>query len=249
MASFLRGDKAEIRKTANTTIGGSLNEKIKPKAKSSEQLSSKPPLPKKPVLQNITIPNSTASKEKQDKGIHSPESRNEDRDLEKQSAACKVPEKSVPSPVAAGDSGGDPGTPTEPAWISIARQKQRGMHQEKELDREKLVAPDNKSNAEKQTQGKEQTEGSMKQQWSKPSHLAPKTASEEQSKDTKSEVKSLLRANSLSHYVPAAPSSALDKEEINHLKKSSNAAPDQPSWMELAKKKSQAWNDMPQIIK
>lgn len=48
----------------------------------------------------------------------------------------------------------------------------------------------------------------------------------------------------------AAPSPALvDKEEINHLKKASNAAPDQPSWMELAKKKSQAWSDMPQIIK
>lgn len=67
-------------------------------------------------------------------------------------------EKSVLSPVAAGDFGRDPDTPTEPAWISIARQKQKGMHQEKELDREKLVAPDNKSNTEKQNKGKEQTE-------------------------------------------------------------------------------------------
>lgn len=47
-----------------------------------------------------------------------------------------------------------------------------------------------------------------------------------------------------------APSLPLvDKEEISHLKKASNAAPDQPLWMELAKKKSQAWSDMPQIIK
>lgn len=68
-------------------------------------------------------------------------------------------EKSVLSPVAATDVGTrDPDTPTEPAWISIARQKQRGVHQEKELDREKLVAPDNKSNTEKQNKGKEQTE-------------------------------------------------------------------------------------------
>ncbi|XP_036247932.1 CRACD-like protein isoform X1 [Molothrus ater] len=250
LPSFLRGDKAEIRKTANTNTGDSLNEKIKPKAKSSEQLSCKPPLPKKPVWQSITIPNTTASKEKQDKAIHSPESRNEDRDLEKQSTACKVPEKSVSSPMAAGDSGKDPDTPTEPAWISIARQKQRGMHQEKELNREKLVAPDNESNTEKQNKGKEQTEGPVKQQWSKPSHLAPKTTSEEQRKDTKSETKSLLRTNSLSHCVPVAPSPALvDKEEISHLKKASNAAPNQPSWMELAKKKSQAWSGMPQIIK
>uniref|UniRef100_A0A8C3NY31 KIAA1211 like n=1 Tax=Cyanoderma ruficeps TaxID=181631 RepID=A0A8C3NY31_9PASS len=250
LTSFLRGDKAEIRKTANTNTGDSLNGKIKPKAKSSEQLSSKPPLPKKPVLQSTTIPNTTGSKEKQDKATRSPESRNEDRDLEKQSPACKVPEKSVLSPVAAGDFGRDPDAPTEPAWISIARQKQRGMHQEMELDREKLMAPDNKSNTEKQNKGKEQTEGPVKQQWSKPSHLAPKTTSEEQRKDTKSEAKPLPRTNSLSHYVPVAPSPAVvDKEEISHLKKASNAAPDQPSWMELAKKKSQAWSDMPQIIK
>ncbi|XP_062371008.1 CRACD-like protein [Cinclus cinclus] len=247
--SFLRGDKAEIRKRDNTNTGDSLSEKIKPKAKSSEQLSSKPPLPKKPVLQSITVPNTTASKEKQDKAIHSSESRNEDRDLEKQSTSCKVPEKSVPSPVAARDAGRDPDTSTEPAWISIARQKQRGMHQEKELDREKLVAPD-KSNTEKQNKGKEQTEGPVKQQWGKPSHLAPKTTSEEQRRDMKPEAKTLLRRNSLSHYVPVVPSPALvDKEEISHLKKASNAAPDQPSWMELAKKKSQAWSDMPQIIK
>ncbi|XP_064566896.1 CRACD-like protein isoform X1 [Zonotrichia leucophrys gambelii] len=250
LPSFLRGDKAEIRKTANTNTGDSLNEKIKPKAKSSEQLSCKPPLPKKPVLQSITIPNTAASKEKQDKAIHSPESRNEDRDLEKQSTACKVPEKSVSSPTAAGDPGKDPDTPTEPAWISIARQKQRGMHQEKELDRGKLLAPDNESNTEKQNKGKEQTEGAVKQQWSKPSHVAPKTTSEEQRKDIKSETKCLLRTNSLSHCVPVAPSPALvDKEETSHLKKASNAAPSQPSWMELAKKKSQAWSDMPRIIK
>ncbi|XP_053827411.1 CRACD-like protein isoform X2 [Vidua macroura] len=246
---FLRGDKAEIRKTANTNTGDSLNEKIKPKAKSSEQLSYKPPLPKKPVLQSITIPNTTASKEKQDKAIHSPESRNEDRDSEKQSTACKVPEKSVPSPMAASDSGREPDTPTEPAWISIARQKQRAMHQEKELDSEKIVAPDNKSNTEKQNKGNEQTEGPVKQQWSKPSHLAPKTTSEEQRKDIKSEEKPLLRTNSLSHCVPAPSPALVDKEEISHLKKASNAAPSQPLWMELAKKKSQAWSDMPQIIK
>ncbi|KFZ68832.1 Uncharacterized protein KIAA1211-like, partial [Podiceps cristatus] len=268
LSSFLKGDKAQIKKTANTNIGDSLNEKIKPKAKSSEQLSSKPPLPKKPALQNVTIPNTAANKEKQDKAIHSPESRNEDGDLEKKSNPCKLPDlllyikinvlsssycshNHVPSPVAAGDSGRDPNGSTEPAWISIARQKQRGMQQEQEPDREQLVAPDVKPDTEKQNKEKERTEGSAKQQWSKPSHLAPKTPSEEQRKETKSEVKEpLLRTNSLSHNIPVAPSPALvDKEEINHFKKASSAAADQPSWMELAKKKSQAWSDMPQIIK
>ncbi|XP_074992792.1 CRACD-like protein isoform X1 [Calonectris borealis] len=251
LTSFLKVDTAQIKKTANTNIGDSLNEKIKPKAKSSEQLSSKPPLPKKPALQNITVPNTTANKEKQDKAIHSPESRNEDRDLEKKSNPCKVSERSVPSPMAAGDSGRDSNSPAEPSWISIARQKQRGMQQEQELDGEKLVAPDVKSDTEKQNKEKERTEGSVKQQWSRASHVAPKTSSEEQRKETKSEVKEpLLRTNSLSHYVPVAPSPALvDKEEISHFKKAGNAAADQPSWMELAKKKSQAWSDMPHIIK
>lgn len=64
----------------------------------------------------------------------------------------------MPSPVAAGDSGRDPNSPAEPAWISIARQKQRGMQQEQELDREKLVAPDVKSDTEKQNKEKERTE-------------------------------------------------------------------------------------------
>lgn len=64
-------------------------------------------------------------------------------------------ERSVPSPVAAGDPGRDPDSPTEPAWVSIARQKQKGMQQEQELDREKLVAPDVKSDTEKQSKEKE----------------------------------------------------------------------------------------------
>ncbi|KFW03837.1 Uncharacterized protein KIAA1211-like, partial [Eurypyga helias] len=252
LASFLKGDKAQIKKTAGTNIGESLNEKTKPKAKSSEQLSSKPPLPKKPALQNITVANTAANKEKQDKALHSPESRNEDRDLEKKSGPCTLPERSVPSPMAAGDSGRDSNTPAEPAWISIARQKQRGVQQEQELDREKLAAPDVKSDPEEQSKEQERTEGSVKQQRSKPSQPAARKApSEEERKETRTEGKELLlRTSSLSHYVPAAPSPALgDKEEMSHLKKASNAAPDQPSWMELAKKKSQAWSDMPQIIK
>lgn len=247
---FLKGDKAEIKKTADTNIDGSLNEKIKSKAKSSEQLSSKPPLPKKPVLQNITVPSINACKEKQDKTIHAPESRNEDRDVEKRPNPTKVPERSV-SLVIAGDSRREPDSPTEPAWITIARQKQWGTQQEQELDGEKPVTPDTKSDTEKQNKEKERTEGSVKQQWSKPSHLAPKTTSEEQRKESKPEAKEpLTRTNSLSHFVSVAqPPAPGDKDEIGHLKKASSAAPDQPSWMELAKKKSQAWSDMPQIIK
>ncbi|XP_067994849.1 CRACD-like protein isoform X2 [Melanerpes formicivorus] len=246
--SFLRGDEAQTKKTDDTNIGDSLNEKIKPKAKSSKQLSSKPPLPKKPALQNTALSNTPANKEKQDTAICSPESRNKDKDLEKKTNPSQVSERSVPSSVDAGDSGKDPNTPVEPAWISIARQKQRGMQQEQEFNREKLVALDVKSDTEKQNKEKEETEGSGKQQWSKPSHLTPKTTSEEQKKEMKSE-ESLLRTNALLHYVPVPSPAVVDKEEISHLKKASNAAPDQPVWMELAKKKSQAWSDMPRIVK
>ncbi|XP_064358366.1 CRACD-like protein isoform X2 [Dromaius novaehollandiae] len=251
LTSFLKGEKAQIKKTDDTNIGGSLNRNIKSKAKSFEQLSGKPPLPKKPVLQNLTLLNTNANREKQDKVIQSSESRNEDRDLEKKSSPCKVPERSVPSPVITGDSGREPDSPAEPAWITIARQKQRGTQQEQELNREKLVTPDVKSDTEKHSKEKERTEGSVKQHWNKPSHVAPKSSSEEQRKETKSEMKELLpRTNSLSHFVPVAQSPALvDKEGISYFKKASNAAADQPSWMELAKKKSQAWSDMPQIIK
>ncbi|XP_015706194.1 uncharacterized protein KIAA1211-like homolog isoform X2 [Coturnix japonica] len=244
---FLKGDKAEIKNTADTNIDGSLNEKIKSKAKSSEQLSSKPPLPKKPVLQNVTVPNTNACKEKQDKTIHAPESRNEDGDVEKRPNPSKVPERSV-SLVTAGDSRREPDSPAEPAWITIARQKQWGTQQE--LDGDKPATPDTKSDTEKQSKEKERTEVSVKQQWNKQSHLAPKITSEEQRKESKSEAKELLtRTDSLSHFVSAQSPASGDKDEISHLKKASTAAPDQPSWMELAKKKSQAWSDMPQIIK
>uniref|UniRef100_A0A8B9EZF3 KIAA1211 like n=1 Tax=Amazona collaria TaxID=241587 RepID=A0A8B9EZF3_9PSIT len=237
LTSFLKCDKAQIRKTADTNIGDSLNEKIKPKAKSSEQLSNKPPLPKKPALQNISVPNTTANKEKQDKAIHSAESRNEDRDLEKKSNLY-------------------PNTPTEPAWISIARQKQRGMQQEQEPDREKLAAVDMKSDTERQNKEKERTEVLTVQIHD--AFISPPFSifyrrmrrgkfSIEQVGSTAAQ-----QVNIKCPFVlfTVAPSPALvDKEEIRSLRKANNAARDQPSWMELAKKKSQAWSDMPQIIK
>uniref|UniRef100_A0A8C8S1Y4 KIAA1211 like n=1 Tax=Pelusios castaneus TaxID=367368 RepID=A0A8C8S1Y4_9SAUR len=254
LESLLKGEKAQIKKTSDVNINGSVGDNLKSKAKSSEQLSTKPPLPRKPVLQNVTVANSNKNLEKQGKVSQSHESRSEDKDLEKKSCPSKVPEKTVPSPVITADSPGGTDSQSKPAWITIARQKQRGMQHEQELNKEEeLVAQDVKSDAEKQKKEKERMERSMKQQTdvikSKPSHLAP-TTSEEQWDRTKSEVKELLpRPKSLSHHVSAQSSVLIEKEEINHLKKGSHSAPDQPSWMELAKKKSQAWSDMPQIIK
>lgn len=50
-------------------------------------------------------------------------------------------------------------------------------------------------------------------------------------------------------FFPAAQSAVMVEKELNQLKRASYASVDQPSWMELARKKSQAWSDMPQIIK
>nr|XP_048714190.1 testis-specific gene 10 protein isoform X3 [Caretta caretta] len=255
LASLLKGEKAQIKKTADVNINGSVNDNIKSKTKSSEQLITKPPLPRKPVLQNVTNANSNVNVEKQEKATKSPESRSKDRDLEKKSCPSKVPEKAVPSPVITADSPGGTDSQSTPAWITIARQKQRGMQQELEPTKEeKLVAQDIKSDTEKQNKETERMEGSMKQQAnfirSKPSHLGPKTSSEEQRNETKSDMNEPVpRANLLSHHVPAQSSVLIEREEMNQFKKVSHSAPDQPSWMELAKKKSQAWSDMPQIIK
>uniref|UniRef100_A0A452HVR4 DUF4592 domain-containing protein n=1 Tax=Gopherus agassizii TaxID=38772 RepID=A0A452HVR4_9SAUR len=252
LASLLKGEKAQIKKTADVNNNGSVNDNIKSKTKSSEQLSTKPPLPRKPVFQNVTNANGNVEKQEVTK---SPDSRSKDRDLEKKSCPSKVPEKTVPSPVITADSAGGTDSQSKPAWITIARQKQRDMQQEPDPTKEeKLVAQDVKSDTEKQNKEKERMEGSMKQQAdfirSKPSHLAPKTSSEELRNETKSDVNEPLpRANSLSHHVPAQSSVLIEKEEMNQFKKVSHSVPDQPSWMELAKKKSQAWSDMPQIIK
>lgn len=59
----------------------------------------------------------------------------------------------------------------------------------------------------------------------------------------------LQRGISLSHQNLAAQSAAVTEKELHQLKRASYASADQPSWMELARKKSQAWSDMPQIIK
>ncbi|KAF3826845.1 hypothetical protein GH733_009370 [Mirounga leonina] len=59
----------------------------------------------------------------------------------------------------------------------------------------------------------------------------------------------MQRGISLSHQNLAAQSAVMTEKELHQMKRASYASADQPSWMELARKKSQAWSDMPQIIK
>uniref|UniRef100_A0A8C4VG69 CRACD like n=1 Tax=Gopherus evgoodei TaxID=1825980 RepID=A0A8C4VG69_9SAUR len=222
LESLLKGEKAQIKKTADVNNNGSVNDNIKSKTKSSEQLSTKPPLPRKPVFQNVTNANGNVEKQEVTK---SPDSRSKDRDLEKKSCPSKVP-----------DSAGGTDSQSKPAWITIARQKQRDMQQEPDPTKEKLVAQDVKSDTEKQNKEKERMEVLTRQ-----------------CTVLKKQVRSIYEHQANIMYIfffTIAQSSVLiEKEEMNQFKRVSHSVPDQPSWMELAKKKSQAWSDMPQIIK
>ncbi|XP_053161669.1 CRACD-like protein isoform X2 [Hemicordylus capensis] len=244
----LKDEKAEIRKTTDIPISDFLNESLKTKTKSSEQCSTKPPLPRKPILQHFIITGTiNTSLEKQEKRTKYPELKNEDYDLEKKTRPSELPEKSVPSPVVTADAIRGTETQTTPTWITIAKQKQRGT--EKELSREEKPVAQDKADAEKQTK-EERVEEVVRQQRdftrNTISPLPPTVPSEEQKKETKPDTQeSLTRGGLLSHHSPVST----EKEAIKPVKKIGHSSPDQPSWMELAKKKSQAWSDMPQMIK
>ncbi|XP_015278025.1 PREDICTED: uncharacterized protein KIAA1211-like, partial [Gekko japonicus] len=89
---LLKSEKAEVRKITDVDISDNLNETCKTKTKSPEQSSTKPPLPRKPVLQQVVITGTNTSLEKQEKVIKCPESKNEEeKDLEKKSDPSEVP--------------------------------------------------------------------------------------------------------------------------------------------------------------
>ncbi|KAH0624625.1 hypothetical protein JD844_032283 [Phrynosoma platyrhinos] len=248
--SSLKSEKTEVRKTTDVNTNSFLNDglKIKP-----EQGATKPPLRKKPVLQHFIIGGTNTINEKQEKVTKYPELKNEDKDLEKKQSPPEVPEKSVPSHGTFVDVPRITESPTVPAWITIAKQKQRAIEQELSKE-EKPAVQEEKTDAEKQLQEKERVEEAVRQQgdFTRSTLLPflPTVSSEKQKKETKLDIQeSLPRASMLSHHSPVQSSLVpTEKEDIKPLKKISHS-PDQPSWMELAKKKSQAWSDMPQRIK
>ncbi|XP_072470732.1 CRACD-like protein isoform X3 [Notamacropus eugenii] len=249
-------EKTQIKRLSDISATSTLNDKVKGKAKSSEQLSHKPPLPKKPVLQTITTSHShtlpPGNLEKLDKLIKSPESRNETKALEKKLSLHKIAEKNLPSPSpATGASEGH----SLPPWITLARQKRRGSREQQLLSKEeKPATPATKSDTEKPRENLDRKEERIKQQAdfvrSKSFLVQPAKTAEGQKLRAKLNLKEgLHRGISLSHQNLAAQSQVMTEKELNQLKRASYSSADQPSWMELAKKKSQAWSDMPQIIK
>ncbi|XP_068929084.1 CRACD-like protein isoform X3 [Petaurus breviceps papuanus] len=250
-----KDEKTQIKRLSDISGTSPLNDKVKGKAKSSEQLSHKPPLPKKPVLQTLTTPHShtlpPGNLEKLDKLIKSPESRNETKALEKKLSLHKVAEKNPPPPATApGASEGH----SLPPWITLARQKRRGSREHQPLSKEGKPAAATKAEAEKPSEDPGRKEERVKQQAdfvrSKSFLVQPVKTAEEQKPRAKPNLKEgLHRGISLSHQNLAAQSQVMSEKELNQLKRASYSSTDQPSWMELAKKKSQAWSDMPQIIK
>ncbi|XP_048350491.1 CRACD-like protein isoform X2 [Sphaerodactylus townsendi] len=246
---LLKGEKGEVRKITDINTDEALNETCKTKTKSPAQSSMKPPLPRKPALQHI-ITGTNTNLEKQEKMIKCPESKNEEeKGLEKKSGPSEVPEKNVPSPVSAVDISKGMESQTAPAWVTIAKQKQTVLEQE--LSREEKTVAYSKTDAEKQKKEIERMEEAVKQQTETTQSTLPSTVpSEEETKETMSNAQELLpRAGLLSHHNPVPYSMPLEKEDVKLFKNVTHSSSDQPSWMELAKKKSQAWSDMPQMIK
>ncbi|KAM4795958.1 CRACD-like protein [Rhinophrynus dorsalis] len=255
-AGCLPFSKEELIEIKNTEINAlsKKTEKLKSKTNPTEPTPLKPPLPKKPVLQNITVADNNTNKESatcvsnQEKA-QTPECRSEHKSSERRQSFHKTSEKGNASPVTAAEPVKGTESRSQPTWISMARQRHRGLKDEQLPPEDKPVSQE----AEKQSKEKERGEVVLKQNvdlvQSKTTNVA--SQSESLGQDNNAVVKEpRQRANTLSLPIHAPQSSTLvEKEEKTTLRRATQSISEQPSWMELAKKKSQAWSDMPQIIK
>ncbi|XP_053311138.1 CRACD-like protein [Spea bombifrons] len=233
----------------------SKNENPKSKTNVNELTHVKPPLPKKPVLQNITVVDDDTNKEasvsvsSHERTAKSPETKTENVASERRPSLQKGMEKSTPpmavtEPVKSVERGG------QPSWVSMALQKQRGLKEEQNPVEDKSVHQE----PEKQMKDKGVIETNIKQQSDLLTNKTTNTATDipdSCGQETKAELKDQRpRANTLSQPTHATQLSLqTEKEEKTAVKQASHSATGEPSWMELAKKKSQAWSDMPQKIK
>ncbi|KAM6179366.1 CRACD-like protein [Erethizon dorsatum] len=236
--------------TASALRGArSPNGQGKGKARSPEQPSSKPPLPRKPLLQSLTLAYlPDASPGEPEKATLPTDPKKDSRVVEKKSGR-RGAEKGPPE--AATGPGAD-GQPTPP-WITMARQKRRGAPDQPPSQEDKPRTQTLKSEMGKQAKAPERAQEPVKQVdfvRSKSFLMTPAKPMVTQKQGAKLSLKEgLQRGISLSHQNLAAQAAAMTEKELHQLKRASYASADQPSWMELARKKSQAWSDMPQIIK
>ncbi|XP_037663436.1 CRACD-like protein isoform X2 [Choloepus didactylus] len=246
-----KDDRCQVGAAPGVRGARSPNDPGKVRARPSEQPSSKPPLPRKPLLQALTLPQPPApphaSPSEPEKAVVPADSRKESKMVEKKSVP-RVAEKG-PSPAATGPRA--TGQPTPP-WVTIARQRRRGAPDQPPTQEDRPGVRTPKSEAGKQTKAPERSQEPVKQAdfvRSKSFLIAPAKPAAERKQENKLNLKEgLQRGISLSHQ-NLDQSAAMMEKELNQLKRASYASVDQPSWMELARKKSQAWSDMPQIIK
>ncbi|XP_060225860.1 CRACD-like protein isoform X3 [Meriones unguiculatus] len=221
----------------------------KGKTRSPEQPGTKPPLPRKPLLPSLTLPYpptgldaSPQESERLIQVILPPEPR-------KEKSPHQGAEKGQPLAVTG------PGTDGQatPPWITMARQKRRGAPDLPVNQEEKPGPRILKTETGKEAKLPERAQESVKQGdfvRSKSFLMTPAKPAMTQRQGSKLSLKEgLQRGISLSHQNLAAQAAATAEKELHQLKRASYASTDQPSWMELARKKSQAWSDMPQIIK
>ncbi|KAM4867436.1 CRACD-like protein isoform 2-T2 [Thomomys bottae] len=225
------------------------NSQGKGKARSPEQPSSKPPLPRKPLLQSLTLPYPPAGLDaslEPEKGTPQPDPRKETRMAEK--SPHKGAEKGLPPAITGPAAEGQP----NPPWITMARQKRRGAPEQLPHQEDKPGVRITKPETGKQVKPPEKAQEPTKQAdfvRSKSFLMTPAKPVVTQRQGAKLSLKEgLQRGISLSHQ-NLAQAAAMTEKELHQLKRASYASADQPSWMELARKKSQAWSDMPQIIK
>ncbi|XP_043459127.1 CRACD-like protein [Prionailurus bengalensis] len=243
LALLPKDEKCQVAKAPSPRGARSPHEQGKGKARPSEPLSSKPPLPRKPQLQSRPLPSPDAGPGELVKAALPQDRRRETRSAETRSSH-RAAEKGPP-PAAEGQ--------PAPPWITIARQKRRGTPNQPPNQEDKPGVRTLKSEIGKQAKAPERAQEPMKQAdfvRSKSFLIAPAKPTVDRRQGTKLRLQEgLQRGISLSHQNLAAQSAVMTEKELHQLKRASYASADQPSWMELARKKSQAWSDMPQIIK
>lgn len=249
-----KDEPTQIKRT-EAIVDSPLNEHGKSKAKSHENIEAKPPLPRKPALQHKGASATTTDVENQDRTPKSTDSRPESKETEKRPSFYKFAEKGVLSPVTTAELLKEVDIPSEPSWITRVKQKQWGLSEQQPNLDEKFPTTEQKTELGVQNRNKENVEVASKlpaeTNTSKTSFSTSKTTSEEPSQEGRNELKEThQRAHTVSHLVSATqPLLIAEKEEKPRHPQASPSASERPSWMDLAKKKSQAWNDMPQIIK
>ncbi|XP_034514905.1 LOW QUALITY PROTEIN: uncharacterized protein KIAA1211-like homolog [Ailuropoda melanoleuca] len=242
LALLPKDEKCPVAKAPSPRGARSPHEQGKGKTRSSEPLSAKPPLPRKPLLQSRPLPPPDTGPGELTKAAPPSEPRRESRMAETRSPH-RAAEKGPPAAAE--------GQPAPP-WITITRQKRRGTSDQPPNQEDKPRARTVKSEIGKQAKAPERAQEPVKQAdfvRSKSFLVAPAKPTVDRRQGTKLCLQEgLQRGISLSHQ-NLAQSAVMTEKELHQLKRASYASVDQPSWMELARKKSQAWSDMPQIIK